>query len=94
MLPEIEGHYGQIYKGIDNMLEGDEYYVITKISENNIQKENRVFDELLDIGVSGILAVPCEPENVEKYESFVARGIPIVFIERKVNSHSFSHVVF
>ena len=94
VLPEIEGHYGQIYKGIDNMLEGDEYYVITKISENNIQKENRVFDELLDIGVSGILAVPCEPENVGKYESFVARGIPIVFIERKVNSHSFSNVVF
>lgn len=94
VLPEIEGYYGQIFKGIDNVLEGDEYFVITKISQNNIQKENRIFEELLDIGVSGILAVPCEPENVEKYESFVKKGIPIVFIERKVNSHSFSNVVF
>ena len=94
VLPDIEGHYGQIFRGIDNVLEGDEYFVITKMSQNNIQKENLIFEELLDIGVSGILAVPCEPENVEKYESFVKKGIPVVFIERKVNSHSFSNVVF
>jgi DNA-binding LacI/PurR family transcriptional regulator/ABC-type glycerol-3-phosphate transport system substrate-binding protein len=94
VLPETEGHYAQIIKGIDGVLEGDEYFIITKVSQNNIQKENQIFEELLNIGVSGILAVPCEPENVEKYENFVKRGIPIIFIERKVNSHSFSNVIF
>ena len=94
MLPEIEGHYGQIFKGISNFFEGYEYFVIIRISQNNIRKENQILEEFLNIGVSGILAVPCEPENVEKYENFIRKEIPIIFMERKVNSHSFSNVIF
>ncbi|MGI6160722.1 MAG: extracellular solute-binding protein [Christensenellales bacterium] len=94
VLPEMDTFYGQIFHGINHIFDNEEFYVITKTSKNNVQNENRVLEELLDIGVSGMLVVPCEPENVEKYQRIADKGIPIVFIERKVNDTAFSNVLF
>lgn len=94
ILPSYEGHYAQILKGITSILEIKGYFIITKITDNSIQKENESLDGLLNIGVCGMLIVPCEPENTQKYQDILDKGIPIVFLERKVHGYNFSNVSF
>lgn len=94
ILPGLEGHYAQILNGIYDVLDGEKYHIIVKISDNNIQKEDGIFENLISIGVSGIIAVPCDAENTGKYLMWAQTGIAIVFLERRIASVDLCNVVF
>lgn len=94
VLPSTEGHYSQILKGIYSVLSAKKYHIIVSITNDDIQKEEEIFEELISMGVSGIISVPCDTENIEKYKKWVDTGFSIVFIERKLENVEFSNVIY
>lgn len=94
VLPSTEGHYSQILKGIHSVLSAKKYHIIVSITSDDIQKEEEIFEELISMGVSGIISVPCDTENIKKYKRWTDTGFSIVFIERKLESVEFSNVIY
>jgi len=94
ILPGIGGHYAQILKGIHDVLDGEKYHIIVKTSGNEVQKEEEIFEDLISIGVSGIIAVACDTENIDKYRKWTKTGLPAVFLERRITSIDFCNVLF
>lgn len=94
ILPTIENHYAQILSGIHSILDNEKHYVIVKISNEDVQKEKEIFEELLAMGVSGIICVPCDPKNIDKYKQWVETNVATIFVERRIESIEFSNVIF
>ena len=94
VLPSTDGHYSQILKGIHNILSEKKYHIIVSITNDDIQKEENIFEEFISMGASGVISVPCDTENVEKYKKWVETGLSIVFIERKLENVDFSNVIY
>jgi multiple sugar transport system substrate-binding protein len=94
ILPSIDEHHAQILKGIHDVLDAEKYHIIVKTSGNSVQKEEEIFEDLISIGVSGIIAVACDTENTEKYRKWTQTGLPAVFLERRITSIEFCNVLF
>lgn len=94
ILPSMEFHYAQIFQGLYSVLNGKKYYIIVKCSDNNIQKEKECYEELLALGVTGMVVCPCRPDDVGAYGNKSDSGMPIVYIERKVENAYASNVLF
>jgi len=94
VFPNFEGHYANILKGIQIILDEEKYYIIIKSSDDDINKEDIIIENLLALGVSGIICVPCDPTNIQKYQQWTEAGISTVFLERKIESLDFSNLSF
>jgi multiple sugar transport system substrate-binding protein len=94
VFPSNEGHYAEILKAVHDELIAHRYHTIVNFTEDDIQREEHLFEEMISMGVSGIISIPAEPENSEKYKRWTSSGFPIVFLERKINDIDFSNVLF
>ena len=57
VLPNSNGIYGHMLFGISRVLEAQGYHVLVKLTDNNKYLEDNALDELVNLGVSGILLV-------------------------------------
>lgn len=94
LLPSLEEPYNDIYQGIADVLDMNNYILILKLTQNNIVLENHFLEQLLYIGMVGAIIVPCDQRNKEKYGKLQDQGIKIVMVERKLEGIDFSNVLF
>lgn len=94
LLPRLEEPYNDIYQGIADVLDMNNYILILKLTQNNIVLENHFLEQLLYIGMVGAIIVPCDQRNKEKYGKLQDQGIKIVMVERKLEGIDFSNVLF
>lgn len=94
ILPSYEGKYASILRGLHSVVDGKKYQLISKITDNDIQVEHTILEELLSIGVSGIIIEPSNYLDHEQYLKIARRGIPIIFLEREIEGYGLSSVVF
>lgn len=94
LLPSLEEPYNDIYQGIADALDMNNYILVLKLTQNNIVLENHFLEQLLCIGMVGAIMVPCDQKNKKKYEELQNQGIKIVMVERKLEGIDFSNVLF
>ena len=93
VLPSYEGKYASILRGIHNIIDGKKYQLITRITDNDIRVERTALEELLGIGVSGIMIEPCDYLEEDYYNQIIMQGIPVIFLERDIERYGVSSVV-
>ena len=69
LLPSLEEPYNDIYQGIADALDMNNYILVLKLTQNNIVLENHFLEQLLCIGMVGAIIVPCDQKNKKKYKS-------------------------
>jgi multiple sugar transport system substrate-binding protein len=94
LLPSLEQPYCDIYDGILRSLNTNTFFAVLKLTENNAALETETIHLFSDMGISGMIVVPCETDNVQKYREVQERGIPLVFVERDVKGIDCSKVLF
>ncbi len=93
MMPSFEFHYASIFRGIQSVLDQENYFIIPKITNNDPVLEDQILSELMDMDVCGYLVVPSNHDHT-LYKEIVKCKNPIIFLERKVEGFQFSAVVF
>lgn len=94
LLPELESPYQDIYFGMCKIFEGKQYYPILKLTGNDYLLEQDMLQSYLDMGVSGIIAVPARPQASSVYKEIEKRKIPLVVVERRLEGIDCNYVVF
>ncbi len=94
VLPSTEGYYSQILKGINDIMDTEKYDLIIKISGDNAKREEEYIENMIALGVSGIMLVPCNTKNIEKYKEWQETGVKLVFLERKIQNVDIGNVLF
>lgn len=94
VLPSLEEPYNDIYTGITEVLEGEKYIIVLKLTQNNILLEYEMLGHLEGIGALAIILVPSDFNNQSKYRELIDKNIPLIFVERKFKGLDCSSVVF
>ena len=94
LLPELESPYQDIYFGMCKIFEGKQYYPILKLTGNDYLLEQDMLQSYLDMGVSGIIAVPARPQASSVYKEIEKKKIPLVVVERRLEGIDCNYVVF
>jgi DNA-binding LacI/PurR family transcriptional regulator/ABC-type glycerol-3-phosphate transport system substrate-binding protein len=94
VMPNVYGHYATILYSIQRSLENLGYYCILKLTDDDPTTEKAVLRNLLEVGLSGMLVIPADPENIDFYDEIISREIPVVFMERRIMGAQFSSVIF
>ncbi|QJD96787.1 LacI family transcriptional regulator [Mucilaginibacter robiniae] len=72
-----------IISGVDSVLSKANYNLIISQSLDNIDKEVNIAQAMYNNRVDGLLvSLAYDTENAEHFESFVKRGIPLVYFDR------------
>jgi len=76
--------FPEILSGIDNILSEEGYSILLGTTKNNSAKERVVLQNMLNNQLAGLIVEPTKSvypnHNLDLYEKFIHRGIPIVFI--------------
>lgn len=76
--------FPDILSGIDNILSEEGYSILLGTTKNNSAKERVVLQNMLNNQLAGLIVEPTKSvfpnHNLDFYEKFIHRGIPIVFI--------------
>ncbi len=94
IFPNLDEPYSDIYRGLTEYLDMKKFITVLKLTHNNIVLENQFLDQLVNIGVSGIIMVSNDTKNISKYQQIEKKGVSFVFVERKVEQGSFNNVLF
>jgi DNA-binding LacI/PurR family transcriptional regulator/ABC-type glycerol-3-phosphate transport system substrate-binding protein len=95
ILPNIaDPNFAQIFTGIERILSEAGYAVSLYISAEIQAKEWSILAEVHRNRVSGIIIVPCSPDEDRRYERLAAAGIKLVFVEREHSSHHYNFVEY
>jgi len=82
VVPGIEGQfYARVLEGIEKALQDVDHRVLLTVSRG--EQEHELVESLLDMQVDGLI-VASEDDGPEFYETLLARGVPLVFIDREV----------
>ena len=93
IVPAFLGIYQDIIEGIQRELSEYDFYLITRTTNDMINKEKKLIDEFIGLGVCGIFVVTSF-RDMEYYKKAADAGISLVFIERTVDELNYSSVVF
>jgi len=94
ILPGLYGYYNQILQGVLKITGEGDYHIIIKVTNNIKTIEDEVLDELVNLGVKGILIATCDESNIEKFNVIISKKIPIVFLERYMPGKDYTSVKF
>lgn len=94
LFPNLDEPYSDIYKGLTEYLDMKDFITVLKLTHNNIVLENQFLDQLVHIGVVGIVMVSNDTANIGKYKNIEKKGVSLVFAERKIGQGEFSSVLF
>lgn len=93
IVPAFLGIYQDIIEGIQRELAEYEFYIITRTTNDILNKEKKLIDEFISLGVCGIFVVTSF-RDMEYYKKAAEAKIQLVFMERTVDELNYSSVVF
>lgn len=84
ILPFVED-LNDIMMGIQNNALNFNTFTPFYNSKNNTERERNILSEILKNKPDGIIVYPCDSiENIDLYAEFLARGIPVVCLDRPI----------
>lgn len=92
VIPDINNPlFPPIVRGVEDRLFEDGYVALLADTENNSDRQRRIFEGMVDRRVDGlILATACRHD--ESVTELTHAGIPVVLVNRVVEDHTFSSV--
>lgn len=89
--------FPEILSGIDDVVSEQGYNVLLGTTKNNIARERVVLSNMLNNQLAGLIVEPTKSvypnHNLDMYEEFEKRGIPIVYIHATYRGFPSSYVV-
>jgi len=84
VVPEITSHFfSSVITGIQDILRTSNYNIIICQSEESYKEEVEIVENLMRVGVDGILVSPASStKNFEHFRRFKKSGIPLVVFDR------------
>lgn len=76
--------YASILRGIAQVVESREFGLLIVNSDENLDKEVRAVDLLLEKQVDGLIVSPCDTRNARHLRDLQAAGLPLVLLDRSV----------
>ncbi len=85
ILPFKEDLHAQLVSGIQTCALARNSFSPVYDSIENVEREREFLESLLELNVDGLILYPCTGiENLDILYKFKARGIPIIFLDRRV----------
>lgn len=94
LLPSLESPYSSIYQGICKVFEGDKYYPVLKLTNDNDFLEQDLIHAFFNLGVAGIISVPAKSKPGEMHKEIEQRKLPFVAVERRLDETDCNYVMF
>lgn len=89
--------FPEILSGIDNILSEEGYSILLGTTKNNSAKERVVLQNMLNNQLAGLIVEPTKSvypnHNLDLFEKFIHRGIPIVFIHATYRGLEESYII-
>jgi LacI family transcriptional regulator len=76
--------YASILRGIADVVESREFGLLIVNSDENLDKEIRAVNLLLEKQVDGLIVSPCDTHNARHLRDLQAAGLPLVLLDRNV----------
>lgn len=85
VLPNItDPFFAQLYTSLLQFLRNKGYEVLLYLSNEVVDEEQRILELLQSSKPAGVVIATCQPDDTEYFQTFLASGIPTVFLERDV----------
>lgn len=92
IIPDINNPlFPPMLRGIEDRLAEDGYIALLANTENDAEREKRIFDQLLGRQVDGLVLATARREDPLLVD-LAKRGVPVVLVNRVVDDHAFSSV--
>lgn len=89
--------FPEILSGIDDVISEEGYNVLLGTTKNNVARERVVLNNMLNNQLAGLIVEPTKSvfpnHNIDLYEAFSDRGIPIVYIHATYRDMPASYIV-
>lgn len=89
--------FPEILSGIDDVVSEQGYNILLGTTKNNIARERVVLSNMLNNQLAGLIVEPTKSvypnHNLDMYEEFEKRGIPVVYIHATYRGFPTSYVV-
>lgn len=76
--------YASILRGIADVVEAEDFGLLIMNSDENVEKEIRAVNLLLEKQVDGLIVSPCDTRNGRHLRDLDASGVPLVLLDRAV----------
>lgn len=76
--------YASILRGIADVVETEDFGLLIMNSDENVEKELRAVNLLLEKQVDGLIVSPCDTRNARHLRDLHASGVPLVLLDRAV----------
>lgn len=76
--------YASILRGVTDVVEKRNFGLLIMNSDENLQKEVRAVNLLLEKQVDGLIVSPCDTQNAPHLRDLHASGLPLVLLDRTV----------
>lgn len=95
VVPKITHYFfSSVLQGIMNQAHANNYLVLVGESQHISKKEQKILEEFIDYGVSGILLAPCVGSSFEKNVlPIIHTRIPVVIMDRMYDNYHGNYVL-
>lgn len=76
--------YASILRGIADVVESRDFGLLIVNSDENLDKEIRAVNLLMEKQVDGLIVSPCDTRNARHLRDLQAAGLPLVLLDRSV----------
>lgn len=76
--------YASILRGIADVVESHDFGLLIVNSDENLDKEIRAVNLLMEKQVDGLIVSPCDTRNARHLRDLQASGLPLVLLDRSV----------
>ena len=76
--------YASILRGIADVVESRDFGLLIVNSDENLDKEIRAVNLLMEKQVDGLIVSPCDTRNARHLRDLQASGLPLVLLDRSV----------
>ena len=96
IIPDIQNSYfGDIIKGISNIMDKNNLHMLVYSTDENIKKEKKVFQNVIEQRPSGIiLSISLQHHKKKDIKVLLDSGIPFVLFDRQIFDETFTGVFF
>lgn len=89
--------FPSLIKGISKYLNKKNYSLIISHTDNQFDKEKQCLENMLTKNIEGLIIEPTRsavyPQNIDLYNKFTQRNIPLLLIHGYFTGFNFSHIV-
>lgn len=96
IIPDIQNlYFGDIIKGISNIMDKNNLNMLVYSTDENIKKEKKVFQNVIEQRPSGIiLSISLQHHKKKDIKTLIDSGIPFVLFDRQIFDETFTGVFF